>query len=119
MIKRYDQYGRLSNSGRYDQSGKLLQKDNPIKQIKRIVHNYNQKRMIIPTDPIEIKKRANQIRQEINEQKIRRLELADLNKDIELIKFHARLKGKLKPDESSYEDQREKQDTKEFLDEQD
>ena len=118
-MKRYDLYGRLDFKGKYDQYGKLLKKENLIKQIKNIIHNYNQSKMIVPTDPNEIKKRANQIRQEINEQKIKRLELADLNKDLDLIKFHARIKGKLKPDESSYEDQREKQDTKEFLDESD
>ena len=73
--------------------------------------------MIIPTDPEFIKLRANQIRNEIQEQKEKRIAIAKLNEDIELIKFHARMKGTLEPDKSSYEDQREKQDTKEFLDE--
>lgn len=72
--------------------------------------------MLIPTDPEFIKLRANQIRKEIQYQRNKRIELSKLNEDIELIKFHARIKGKLDPENADYIDLREKQDTKEYLD---
>lgn len=115
-MKRYDKYGKRSINGKYDQYGRLLVKDNIFKIIKSKIHTYRQNKMIVPTDPVFIKKRADEIRQEIKEQREKRIELAELNKDIELIKFHARMKGKIKLDNFDYEDQRDKQDTKEFLD---
>lgn len=114
-MKKYDQYGKLSRHGKYDQYGKLLRKKSLIKDIKNAIHAYRQNKMVIPTDPEFIKKRANEIRQEIKEQKEKRIELSKLNEDIELIKFHARIKGKIKLDDLSYEDQRAKQDLKEDL----
>lgn len=116
-MKKYNAFGKPDPYGKYDQYGIKLKHENFIIKIKKHIHNYRQNRMIIPTDPEIIKQRANKIREEIKQQKIKRLELAELNKDIELIKFHARMNGKLKPDNSDYYELREKQDTKELLDE--
>lgn len=113
-MKKYDLYGRLSKNGKYDQYGRRLKKKSLIKDIQNYIHSYKQNKMIVPTDPEFIKKRANEIRQEIKEQKEKRVELARLNEDIELIKFHARVKGKLDPDNLDYQDARDKQDTKDL-----
>lgn len=114
-MKKYDKYGNYSRHGKYDQYGHLLRKKSLIKDIKYYFHSYKQNKMIIPTDPEFIKKRANEIRHEINEQKIKRIELSKLNEDIELIKFHARIKGKLKLDDLDYNEARDKQESKESL----
>jgi len=101
---------RVTKHNSYDNYHKP--KSSMIKKIIKKVHNYRQSKMIIPTDPIEIKRRANMIRREIELQRQQRLELAELNKDLELIKFHARIKGKLEYNKEDYQDQRDKQDAK-------
>lgn len=115
-MKKYDQYGNLTKYGKYDQYGNRIKKRSLIKQIKYKIHSYKQNKMIVPTDPEFIKLRANLIRQEINQQKEKRIELNKLNEDIALIKFHARIKGKLKPDDFDYNDARDLQDSKESKD---
>lgn len=112
---RYDQYGKPDKYGKYDQYGKRLKKRGLLRQIRFKIHSYKQNKLIIPTDPEFIKIRANQIRHEINDQKIKRIELSKLNEDIELIKFHARMNGKLKIDNLDYNEARDKQDSKESI----
>lgn len=113
---RYNRSGKPDINGKYELKNNKLKKLGLIKLLRFKLHSARQNKMLIPTDPEFIKDRANKIRQEINEQKQKRYELSKLNQDIELIKFHARMNGKLKPDDLDYNDQREKQDTKDFLD---
>lgn len=113
---RYDKLGRISKHGNYDQYGNKLKPFFTIKKLIQSIKDFKQKRMIIPTDPKEIKRRANLIRLEIQKQKNQRLELSELNKDLDLIKYHARITGKLKHDDRDYSERREDQDTKENLD---
>ena len=122
---RYDQYGNLNKNGKYDQYGNNLKPEFLINKIIKSLKEYHQSKMVIPTDPTEIKKRANQIRQEIEDQKNMRVELKKLNEDLDLIKYHARVKGKLKEKDDplndsylDYLDHRQNQD-KNIIDESD
>lgn len=61
-------------------------------QIYHSIKDYRQRRMLIPTDPKEIHRRANEIRARLEAERLKAKEQEKINEDLRLIRFDQQIR---------------------------